>query len=75
MCVCVCVCVMRVCVCHVAISRVSTHGCLKFTGQKTGVGAYTEKPFVRIMHIHANHRIIKIGGVGTYTEMGSYLGE
>ncbi len=28
------------------------------------VGAYTEKPFVRvcIMHMHANQRIIKLGG-------------
>ncbi len=27
------------------------------------------------MHIHANHRIIQIGGVGAYMEMGAYLGE
>ncbi len=44
------------------ISRVSTHGRLKFTGQRTGVGVYTEKPFVRITHIHTDHRIIKNGG-------------
>ncbi len=25
------------------------------------MGAYTKKPFVRIMHIHANQRIIKNG--------------
>ncbi len=31
-------------------------------GQKTGVSVYTEKPFVRITHIHANHRISKNGG-------------
>ncbi len=44
------------------ISRLSAHGRLKFTGQKTGVGVYTEKPFVRITHIHTNHRIIKKRG-------------
>ncbi len=27
-----------------------------------GVGAYMEKPFVRITHIHANHRITKNAG-------------
>ncbi len=37
------------------ISRVSAHGRLKFTGQKTGVCAYTEKPIVRITHIHTDH--------------------
>ncbi len=40
-------------------SRLSAHGRLKFTGQKTGVGVYMEKPFVRITHIHTDHRIIK----------------
>ncbi len=34
------------------ISCVSTLGQFKFTGKKTGVGVYTEKPFVRITHIH-----------------------
>ncbi len=43
-------------------SRVSAHGRLKFTGQKTGVGVYTEKPFVRITHIHTDHKIIKKRG-------------
>ncbi len=33
-------------------SRVSAHGHLKFTGQKTGVGAYTEKLFVRVTYTH-----------------------
>ncbi len=28
-------------------------------GQITGVGVYMEKPFVRITHIHTDHRIIK----------------
>ncbi len=47
----------------IIFSRLSAHGCLKFTGQKTGAGAYTEKPFVCITHIHTNYRIIKkIGG-------------
>ncbi len=29
-----------------AMSQVSAHGCLESTGQKTRLGAYTEKPFV-----------------------------
>ncbi len=48
---------------------------LEIHGQKTEAGTYTEKPvtavhvnvyIVRIMHIHANHRIIKngVGGGG-----------
>ncbi len=41
---------------------ISAHGRLKFMGQKTGVGVYTEKPFVRITHIHMDHRIIKKRG-------------
>ncbi len=32
---------------------------MKFTGQKKGVGAYTKKPFILIMHIYVNHRLIK----------------
>ncbi len=34
------------------------------TDQKTGVGAYTDKPFVCITHnfIYMNHRVIKKGG-------------
>ncbi len=47
---------------HILISRLSAYGCLKFKGQKKGVGVYTEKPFVRITHIHTDHRIIKNGG-------------
>ncbi len=39
---------------------VSTHGHLEFTVQKTGGGGwggtYTEKPFVHITYIHANHK-------------------
>ncbi len=31
---------------HTVFSRVSTHGHLQLTGQKTGVSAYTDKPFV-----------------------------
>ncbi len=31
-------------------------------GQKTGVCVYTEKPFVRITHIHTDHRVIKKTG-------------
>ncbi len=34
---------------------------LEIHGPKTEVSAYTEKPFVCITHIHANHRIIKNG--------------
>ncbi len=37
-------------------SRVIAHGRLKFTGQKTQVGVYTEKLFVRISHIHTDHK-------------------
>ncbi len=47
---------------YTVFSRVSAHGCWMFTGQKTGVGAYMEKLFVRITYIHVNHRIIKSGG-------------
>ncbi len=35
---------------------------LEFTGQKTGLGVYTEKQFVRITHIYTDHRIIKKRG-------------
>ncbi len=59
---CVCSPCVHVKVCtwaYTVISRLSAHGRLKFTGQKTGVGIYTEKPFVRITHIHTDHRIIK----------------
>ncbi len=45
-----------------AFSRVSVHGDFKFTGQRKGVGAYMEKPFVRMTYICASHRIIKKGG-------------
>ncbi len=41
-------------------------------GQQTGVGVYTEKPFVHITHIHTDHQKT---GVGAYMEMGAYLGE
>ncbi len=34
---------------------------LEIDGPKTGVGAYTDKPFVSV-HIYMNHRIIKRGG-------------
>ncbi len=46
------------------VSQVSAHGHLKFTAKNPGMGAYTEKPFVHIMHIYAreNHRIIENGG-------------
>ncbi len=47
---------------YTVISQLSAHGRLKFTGQTTGVGIYTEKSFVRIMHIHTDHRIIKKRG-------------
>ncbi len=40
--------------CNTVISRVSVHGHLKFVGQKTGVGAYTENPFVHITSKHSN---------------------
>ncbi len=50
-------------------SRVSVHGHLNFTSQKTGVGTYTDKPFVCI-----THRIIKKGG-GRLHEMGDYSRE
>ncbi len=43
-------------------SRVSAQRHLKSTGQKTGVGAFTDKPFVCITHTYVNHRIIKKGG-------------
>ncbi len=43
-------------------SRVSAQWRLKLMGKKTGVGAYTDKPFVSITHIYANYRIIKTGG-------------
>ncbi len=44
------------------ILRVSTHGRLTITGQKNSMGAYMEKPFVCLLHIHVNHRIIKNWG-------------
>ncbi len=40
--------------------------------KKTGVGAYTEKPFGCLTHIHAT---IVSGGVGSYTGMGAYSRE
>ncbi len=43
-------------------SRVSAHGRLQLTGPKTGVGTYTDKPFVCITRIYVNHRIIQKGG-------------
>ncbi len=36
--------------------RVSAHGRLEFSSQKKGVGAYTEKFFVRITHILQDHQ-------------------
>ncbi len=61
---------------NILFSRVRVHGRLKFTGQKKGVGAYTKKPFIFIMHIYVNHRIIKSGVcMSAYTEMGAYSGE
>ncbi len=54
---------LNTCGCVVtAFSQVSAHGHLKFTGQKMGVGAYMEKPFIRITDIHANHTSVKNGG-------------
>ncbi len=47
---------------------------MKLTGQKMGVGTYTDKPFVCITHLYVNHRIFK-RGVGAYTEMGAYSRE
>ncbi len=47
---------------------------LEIDGPKTGVGAYTDKPFVCITHMYMNHKIIK-RGVGAYTEMGAYSRE
>ncbi len=44
----------------VLLLHVSAHECLKFTGQKMGVGAYTKNPLVRIthiIHVHTNQRI------------------
>ncbi len=35
---------------------------LEIDGQKTEVGVYTEKLFVRITHIHTDHRIIQKRG-------------
>ncbi len=55
---------------NTVFSQVSAHGRLKLTGQKTGVGTYTVKPFVCITHIY----VIQ-GWVGTYTEMGAYSRE
>ncbi len=43
------------------VCRVSAHGHLEFTGQKMGVGAYTEKPFVHITYLRTDHRIIDNG--------------
>ncbi len=36
------------------------------------VGAYTDKPFVRITHIYVNHRIIKSGGEHFLREYGNW---
>ncbi len=44
------------------VSLLSVHACLKFACQKMGVGTYSEKPLVRITHIHTNHGLIKMGG-------------
>ncbi len=41
---------------------VSIHGCLEFADQKSGVGAYTDKPSVLITYIHTNLRLIKKWG-------------
>ncbi len=45
---------------------------LEIHSQKTGVGVYTEKQFVRI---YTDHRIINKWGVGAYTDLGAYSGE
>ncbi len=37
--------------CSTVFSRVSTHGRLKLTGQKNGVRAYADKPFVCVTHV------------------------
>ncbi len=47
---------------------------LKIVGQETRVGAYTDKPFVCIVHIYVNHRIIKKGR-WALTRMGAYSRE
>ncbi len=47
----------------VATQCKSAHGRLKFTGQKTGVGVYTEKPFVHITHIHTDPEEVGTGHV------------
>ncbi len=42
------------------LSRVSGQWHLEFTGQKLGVGAYTEKPSVRkCVYMYANRRVIE----------------
>ncbi len=41
-------------------SQVSTHGSLKFTGQKTGVGAYTEKSFVHMTMRKTNLFVLQL---------------
>ncbi len=51
-------------------SRVSAHGCLQLTGQKTGVGTYTDKSFVCITRI-----VKRGGGGGEHTKMGAYSSE
>ncbi len=54
---------------------------MEFTGQKSGVGSYTEKPsehtgtflYIHVYKAPSNYRIIENEGVGVYIEMGAYL--
>ncbi len=46
---------------------------IEFTGQKMGIGAYTEKPFIWITCKHANHRLIKTWRVGAYVHGDGHL--
>ncbi len=45
-------------------SRVGTHVHLKLLGRKTGMGAYTEKPVVRITYTEMQTIGLKWGGGG-----------
>ncbi len=55
------------------IYRVSAHGCLKFTGEKMGVDAYMEKPFVCKTYIYTQTIGSKMGGGRLYGD-GRLLG-
>ncbi len=46
-----------------------------FTGQKKGVGVYTEKPYIYNVYKHPNQQHHQTGGVGAYTELGTYSGD